>query len=212
MIIKTIKYYEDIITDFKDDKNEYLSKSFNDLNLVSIEFCSKNFESCIFKECDFGEAIFNECSFIDCHFLKCNLSLIKIKRSKFSDVIFDECKIIGVDWTKASWPSFALCSPIKFHKCIVNDSSFFGLSLSEIVIEECKANYVDFRAGNFSEANFKFTDFANSLFSKTNLTGADFTEAINYHIDIYLNEIKRAKFCRSEALSLLDSLGIELID
>jgi uncharacterized protein YjbI with pentapeptide repeats len=94
----------------------------------------------------------------------------------------------------------------------MNDSCFFGLRLEELVIQECKAHDVDFREGNFSEADFTYTDFANSLFAETNLAGANFIEAISYTIDIYHNEIKRAKFSRYEAVRLLDSLNIELVD
>lgn len=87
-----------------------------------------------------------------------------------------------------------------------------GLKLNEIIIEECKAHEVDFREGSFCNANFTFTDFTNSLFNETNLSGSDFTEAVNYLIDINNNKIKGAKFSRLEALSLLEYLGIELID
>jgi len=152
--------------------DEYLSKNFKSLSLSSKELVSKELDGCTFKECDFSEAILNKRKFIDCHFVKCNLSLIKIEQSKFLDVSFEECKAIGVDWTKASWSSFALISPIKFYKSIINDSSFFGLSLQEIEIEECKAHDVDFREGNFSGA----------------------------------------KFSRYEAIRLLESLGVELVD
>ena len=198
--------------DLEDGNNEYLSNNFNNLNLSGKEVCFSEFDGCTFIECDFSETLFKKCKFIDCCFVKCNLSVVKMEYSKFSDVIFDECKVIGVDWTKASWPNIALCSSIKFHKCILNDSSFFGLNLEQIVIEGCKAHDVDFREGGFGDANFSYTDFSYSLFSKTNLTGANFTEATNYNIDIYSNEIKGAKFCRYEAVSLLDSLGIELVD
>jgi len=190
----------------------YLSQNFSGLNVSTEDFSAKEFDSCTFKECDFSEVIFNESKFIDCHFIKCNLSVVKIAHCKFSDVIFDECKVIGVDWTRVSWAKVALCSPIKFYNCILNDASFFGLDLEELVIEACKAHDVDFREGNFSDANFADTDFSNSLFNETNLTGADFTGAINYNIDIYFNEIKRAKFCRDEAVRLLDGLEIELVD
>ncbi len=156
--------------------------------------------------------IFNKCKFIDCHFTKCNLSVAKIKYTKFSGVSFDACKMVGIDWTTAAWPRFAISSPIKFHKCVLNDSSFFGLSLEEIVLDECKAHDVDFREGNFSEANFTFTDFTSSMFGGTNLSGANFTEATNYNIDIYYNVIKRAKFSRQEAVRLLNGLDIELVD
>jgi uncharacterized protein YjbI with pentapeptide repeats len=80
------------------------------------------------------------------------------------------------------------------------------------VLEHCKAHDVDFRSGSFTKAKFTNTDFTNSLFSKTNLKEADFSEAQNYTIDIFNNDIKGARFSRYEALSLLDSLEIDLID
>ncbi len=195
-----------------DEQTEYLSQSFSGLDLSDRNMTCKEFDDCTFQECNFSETIISDCKFVDCLFIRCNLSVAKIEQSKFSDVTFDECKMVGVDWTKASWASIALSSPIKFMKCIINDSCFFGLSLTEIVCEECKAHDVDFREGDFSQANFTYTDFTNSLFRETNLTGADFTEATNYNIDISLNEIKRAKFSRYEAVRLLNSLDIELVD
>lgn len=196
----------------EDKGGEYTSQSFNNLNMSGIELTSKEFEGCIFKACDFSEAVFNKSKFVDCQFTGCNLSLIKIEQSQFFDVVFEECKVVGVDWTRASWSQYVFCSPIKFYKSIINDSSFFGLSLEELEIEECKAHDVDFREGNFSSANFYNTDFTNSLFNKTNLTGASFIEAINYNIDIHFNEVSKAKFSRLEALRLLEGLGIELVD
>lgn len=200
------------MTIFEDEEDEYYSKNFNDLNLSSKEINSKVFENCTFNECDFSEAIFNNCKFVDCMFIKCNLSVIKIITSKYTDVSFDECKVIGVDWTKALWPDISLSSPLKFQNCIISDSSFFGLSLRKIVIQASKAHDVDFRESDLGEADFTKTDFSNSLFGKTNLASADFTEACNYLIDVYDNEIKNAKFSRYQALGLLDSLGIELVD
>jgi len=198
--------------DFKGKQKEYLSNNFCDLKLSGQEINSIVFEECFFKGCDFSEAIFIDCKFIECHFSKCNLSVAKMDHCRFADVVFEDCKVAGIDWTKATWPNISLFSPLKFFKCIINDSTFFGLSLNEIEIEECKAHDVDFREGSFCEANFTFTDFTNSLFNETNLTGTDFTEAVNYLIDINYNKIHKAKFSRHEAISLLESLEIELID
>jgi uncharacterized protein YjbI with pentapeptide repeats len=103
-------------------------------------------------------------------------------------------------------------SPIKFYKSIVNDSSFYGLSLHDLVLEECKAHNVDFREGDFSHSNFSYTDLSGCFFGNTNLSAADFSEASNYDIDIYRNTITKAKFSRFEAVRLLDSLEIELVD
>ncbi len=200
------------MTCFKNGQKEYFSENFSDLKLTDQKINSVVFEECSFENCDFCEVTFINCEFIKCHFLKCNLSVIKLGHSRFTDIDFEDCKVIGVDWTRATWPSIALFSPIKFFKCIINDSTFFGLSLNEIVIEDCTAHDVDFREGSFCEANFTLTDFTNSLFKETNLTGTDFTEAVNYRIDINYNKINRAKFSRYEAVNLLESLKIELID
>jgi len=130
---------------------------------------------------------------------------------KFSDVEFNQCKILGVDWTKAYWRGLVLSSPLKFQGCLINSSSFYGLNLTKVVFEECRAHDVDFREANLTGANFSHTDLNNSLFGNTNLTSANFNEAVNYDIDVNKNLVKDAKFCRYEAVRLLESLGVHLI-
>lgn len=198
--------------DLEEGGRTYLSKSFTGLNLSGKILSFNEFDGCTFIECDFTETRFSKCTFLDCSFINCNLSVARLEYSKFSDVGFDHCKLIGIDWTDANWPNIALSASIRFSHSILNDCSFFGLSLEQIVIEHSKARDVDFREGDFSKANFSETDLANSLFSHTNLGEADFTGAINYSIDIHTNSIKGATFSRYEALSLLDSLEIELVD
>jgi len=200
------------MNEFENDRDVYSAIRFEGLDSSQRKIHGKEFDECTFYECNFSDTEFDQCKFVDCHFLKCNLSVVKIARCKFLDVVFEQCKIIGVDWTTAAWSTLVLHAPIKFYQCTMNDSSFFGLKMEGVVMESCKSHEVDFREGNFSDAKFSHTDFSNSLFGHTNLTGADFTDAINYNIDIHFNEIKRAKFCRYEAVRLLNSLDIELVD
>lgn len=194
------------------DKNEYLSETFVDKDYANSEITAREFDACTFQGCNFNEAVFSKCKFIDCHFIACNLSVAKVLQCRFADVEFRECKLIGIDWTKANWSSMVIHSPLKMYQCIISDSSFFGLALKEIVMEECRAHDVDFRNANMSDGNFTYTDFSNSLFGKTNLSGADFSEASHYTIDILKNELRGARFSRFEAVSLLEGLGIELVD
>jgi len=191
---------------------EYLSQIFSNHSGINQEICNIEFEGCQFQDCNFTETTFRKCRFIECTFTRCNLSVMKVPQSQFTDVVFNECKLVGVDWTRASWPRLVFSVSLKFNKCIINDSSFFGLNLDEIVIEECKAHDVDFRDGSFCRADFTYTDFTNSLFGKTNLSGADFSEATNYDIDIFNNKISKARFSRYEAVRLLNSVDIELVD
>lgn len=195
-----------------DKKNEFWSENFEGLNLSGKEIYLKEFDDCTFRRCDFSEATFKHSNFVDCDFINCNLSLLKMEYSKFSDVSFLESKLIGINWTKVDWPSLVFSSPLKFYKSNLSDCSFYGLSLQELILDECKAHNVDFREGNFSKACFSYTDFSGSFFGNTNLSGADFSEATDYDINIYQNVINKAKFTRFEASRLLDCLDIELID
>ena len=191
---------------------EYFSKKFTDLSLTDAQIDNIEFEDCSFEGCDFSGAMFKNCCFIDCRFLGCNLSLVNLGFSRFNDVAFVESKLIGINWSNATWPSYALSAPIEFKQCILNDSTFIGLSLTDLVMEDCKAHHVDFRDSDLSHALFTHTDFSHARFGKTNLTNADFSDALNYNIDVMNNRIKGAIFCRFEAVSLLESLGIELVD
>lgn len=194
------------------EKNEYWSETFAGKDFSSQVIKGKEFDGCVFRDCDFSEATFERCNFVDCEFNQCNLSVVSLAYSKFSDVVFHESKLVGVDWTRITRPSLIVSSPVNFYKCILNDSSFFGLSFPELILEECKAHQVDFREGFFSSASFTYSDFSGSQFSQTDLAEADFSEASNYSIDVYQNRIKGAKFSRHEAVGLLESLEIELVD
>lgn len=196
----------------EENKTEYWSETFTGADFSGLEIASREFEGCIFRDCNFSEVTFNRCNFVDCEFTKCNLGLATIQYSKFSAVEFVESKLIGINWANIELSKFAFNTPIKFYKCVINDSSFFGLNLHELVLEECKAHGVDFREGDFSRANFTHTDFTGCLFGSTNLTEADFSEATDYDIDVLNNIITQAKFSRFEAVRLLESLDIELID
>lgn len=193
-------------------KSEYWSESFQQKNVSGEVISAKEFEGCTFTKCDFTEATFNRCNFVDCEFIDCNLSLVKFDYSRFSDVSFRGSKLIGINWTKAAWSRLIFSSPVAFYTSILNDSSFFGLSLHDLVLQECKAHNLDFREGDFSHANFTYTDLTGSFFNNNNLSGADFSEALNYDINLYKNTLKNAKFSRFEAIRLLDCLDIELTD
>jgi fluoroquinolone resistance protein len=198
--------------DIVGSKKEFYGQNFSDVSLCKEQVAGKEFDNCSFESCDFSEAVFRGCEFTSCKFEKCNLAVLSVLNSKFSDVEFDQCKMLAIDWTKAYWRGLALSAPLKFQGCLISSSSFYGLNLPKIVIEDCRAQDVDFREANFSGADFSRTDLSNSLFANTNLTEANFNEAVNYDIDVNNNLLKGARFCRFEAVRLLDSLGVHLID
>ena len=191
-------------------KNEYVNEKLNKLELQKHVFKNINFDNCQFHQCDFTECEFKRCKFTDCEFIKCNLSNIKIPFSNFTNTAFEDSKVVGINWAQAQWPLIKLASPIVFYRCNMNFSSFMGLSLSEIVIEDCKAEEVDFRETNLSGANLAYTDFNKSQFVHCDLTKTDFTEATGYNIDPNQNKIKQAKFSFPEVIALLNHFDIEI--
>lgn len=190
----------------------YWSEVFEGLDITNTRITGKQFESCSFKNCNFSGSVFKECGFTDCEFINCNLSLLDVTESRFSEVLFSDAKLVGIDWTKAFWSRILLDSPFKFYKCILSESTFYGLSSRPLVLEDCKAHDVDFREADLTQSSFTYTDFLGSLFHHTILKGADFTEATDYDINIYHNDISGAKFTRFEAVRLLTSLDVVLED
>lgn len=193
-----------------DDKKQFYDEQFKELTLSSLE--GKVFENCEFISCNFTDASLLNCKFNECAFKNCNLSNATVTKSSFFDVVFESSKMIGINWTKAAWPTIKVACPLKFYQCILSDSSFMGLCLKEAVMVECKAHDVDFRECDCMEADFSYTDFSNSLFNKTNLTKADFRESTNYNINVFHNEIKNAQFSMPEVVNLLNCFEIEIAD
>lgn len=191
---------------------DYFDRSFNRLDLSALHLEKSCFEDCEFSHCNFTSAQLTRCKFINCTFNHCNLSVVEINGSRFNEVSFNECKLSGTDWTRAHWPAFNVDPELSFTKCILTNASFLGLTVQGLKLTECRLHEVDFRECDLSAAKIISCDLAGSLFNSTNLRGADFTDSWDFHIDVLNNTLAKAKFSRQEALSLLESLGIELVD
>ncbi len=190
-------------------KRDNFAENFDDIDLSSSTIEKVEFDSCCFKGCHFPRTLFKGCRFFECTFKNCDLSIIEVSDSHFSDIIFEDCKIVGVDWTKASWESLTIRA-LKFIRCSLVGSSFFGMDLQKWCFKESIVNDVDFRYANLTEADMRESDFCDTFFKETNLSRANFVDAKRFCIDVRQNQLEGAKFSRYEALRLLDGLGIEL--
>ena len=56
------------------------------------------------------------------------------------------------------------------------------------MIQKCSLKEVDFAEANLMQATFDGCDLTNAIFDRSNLEKADFSTAINYHIDPELNK------------------------
>jgi uncharacterized protein YjbI with pentapeptide repeats len=194
------------------DAQEHFDQTFDKVHLEPDEIISGKFTDCVFSQCTFETAIFNNCRFLNCLFLECNLNLVKLPGSSFPATRFEKSRLMGVDWTQATWSTSGFDSLVRFLACVLSHSTFIGLELKRIQITNCIANEVDFRNANLSNADFTGTDLAGSIFGSTNLTEADLSQARNYMVDPSNNILKQAKFSMPEAMALLYSMDIVLKD
>ena len=194
------------------DGLDCFAEEFEKVDLYQMSIKNAEFEECTFISCDFSETLFRSCRFIDCHFKNCNMSVMRLTDSKLSGCSFESCKMVGIDWTMCDWKSLLSNEPMRFKQSILNDSNFYGLSQDRIEIKECSAKELDFRSGSFKNADFSSSDFKGALFGDTHLEYANFSDASNTNIDLKTNYLKGAIFSRYEALYLLESMGIVLVD
>jgi len=185
---------------------------FRGLQHGTTKIAFKEFVDVKFVKCSFQDSAFVDCKFINCTFNNCNLTMLGVDRSQFSNVVFEECQAVGINWTKASWDKKGFFRSIHFHGCTLNYSSFFGLKLPKMKMTDCVAHEVDFGQADVTDGIFTGTDFGGSIFMQTTLTSANFVGASNYHIAPLHNVLKKAKFSLPEALSLLHGLEITLVD
>lgn len=194
------------------DDIDCFAEDFEKIDLQGMIIKNAEFEECTFVSCNFSETLFRSCRFIDCKFKNCNLSVIKLTDSMVSGCEFNSSKLIGVDWTMCDWRSLLSNESMRFEQCILNDSNFFGLVQDRIMIKECIVKEVDFRAGSFKNADFSKSDFKGALFGNNHLEYTDFSDASNTNIDLKSNYLQGAIFSRYEALNLVESIGIVLVD
>lgn len=193
-------------------EEEYRSHNFDQLTIQNEEIAYKIFDECVFQGGMFQETRFRGCRFLNCTFKNCDFQIISVKDCTFMNAAFEDSRVIGVNWTEASWPKRGLLTSLHFVRCVLNHSTFMGLPLKKMTFQECVARDVDFAEANLTGADCRSTDFSQSRFFHTNLTGADFSDAQNYAIAAHLNTLKKTKFSLPDAMTLLYSLDIVLTE
>lgn len=191
------------------DDRHYEGETFTRLTEHERTFSAVDFTGCVFDHCALTECAFYRCAFMECRFRHCDLSLARVSGTRFTDVRFEACKLVGVDWTKAGSAVISkLLLSIGFEDCLLSYATFFGLTLRQSRFVGCIARETDFREADMTEAVCTKTDFIGSKFHHTNLTKADFRQATGYTINPTANTIAKARFSLPEAVSLLSGFDI----
>ena len=187
-------------------ENIFVDKKFNPENFKNSGVQTGEYDGCVFEQCDFSNTDFSSCIFIDCRFEGCNLSLVKLGKTVFRDVLFKDSKMLGLHFEQCNSNGLS----VNFDHCILNQSSFYQCKLIKTGFKNCQLLETDFTEANISASVFERCDFKGALFEHTNLEKADMRGSINYIIDPEKNNIKKAKFSHSEIAGLLMKYNIEI--
>jgi uncharacterized protein YjbI with pentapeptide repeats len=160
----------------------------------------------LFEGCDFTEADWSRAELSDCVFKRCNLSLTKVRGARLHGIKFEDCKLVGVDFSQVGKRFFSL----SFERSLLETCNLSGLPLKKSSFKGSTLRNVLFKESELCEVSFGECDLRGSLFHQCDLRKADFRTAKNYMIDLLSNKVKGAKFSFPEAVSLLQSFEIEI--
>ena len=186
--------------------NYHISETFSNIETSKQVLSKKTYEQCRFVSCNFMESDLSGSEYIGCTFESCNLALVKLVNTGFKTVIFDNCKLIGVDFNPCSDFLFN----VRFNRCMLDYTSFIRKKMRKTVFKECSLVEANFSECDLSEAIFDTTNLSGTVFAKTNLSKADFTTALYYNIDPNANIIKKAIFSANGLAGLLYKFDIEI--
>jgi fluoroquinolone resistance protein len=181
-------------------------KTFDNIDYSERKLLKREFVNCIFNSCNFQKSDLGNNDFIDCQFNSCNFSLAVLDNTGLKNIIFFDCKLIGIEIGKCSNFQFS----VSFQNCQLNYSSFFQKKMKKTNFTGCSLKEVDFNETDLSAAVFKDCDLLGASFVRTILEKTDFRTAINYSIDPEVNKIKKAKFSYLGIAGLLTKYDIDI--
>jgi fluoroquinolone resistance protein len=183
-------------------------KTFAKISYSGKDVKNRNFERCIFKDCDLSESNFSYGQFTDCTFTGCNLSMVKLGQTGLNNVVFDECKLLGINFHECGDFLFT----VNFKNSVLDYSSFINKKMPKTKFKNCSLKEVVFANANLANSVFDNSDLSNAVFNGTQLKEADFRTALNYFIDPEINQLKKARFSLSGISGLLEKYEIIIGD
>ncbi|MCB0790371.1 MAG: pentapeptide repeat-containing protein [Flavobacteriales bacterium] len=164
------------------------------------------FEQCTFERCDLSSADLGRSRFTECTFIGCDLSLVKLVGASLQQVVFRECKLMGVD--------FSVCSEMLFHitsvDCPMDHAVFEKRVMPRTRFTRCSLQGAVFEEADLQDAVFDDCDLTDAVFAGTDLRRADLTTVRGARIDPRGNDLRGTAFSVEGALALLSVFGVEV--
>lgn len=177
---------------------------YENINFREEPLTSGEYENCAFINCDLSGTDLSEFIFIECMFSETNLSNATLNRTSFREVIFRDCKMMGLRFENC----LPFLAPPEFHNCLLRLSSFVEMKMPKVKFCKCDLQEVDFTGADLTGAVFEKCDLTNAVFDDTKLEKADLRKSFNYSIDPDRNRIRKARFSLEGLPGLLGNFDI----
>lgn len=164
------------------------------------------FEACSFTRCNFEKARFENVSFIDCRLVDCDLSLADLTQTAFNGVVFERCRIRGVDWTRIN----AVLVSWEFHECVLDFGNFEGMKLIKSRFLKCSIEEATFDGADLREADFTGSKLTRATFANSDLRKADFRDTEDLALKLSECRCDGLKLRLSDARGTLQAHGIKV--
>src|SRR5690349_510364 len=114
-------------------------KTFEKINFTEKSFAKGDYEGCSFINCDFSNTDLSNINFSECSFIGCNLSMAKLIKTAMQEIVFRDCKLLGLRFDDCSDFLFA----VQFDNCTLNLTSFFKRRLKNTNFKNSVLQEVD---------------------------------------------------------------------
>lgn len=174
------------------------------------EVVDAEFHSCTFVGADLHEALVRNTQFIDCRFERCDLSLWRPTDSTLGGSQFEDCRMLGIDWTLAVWPSVPLHDANRYVRCDLSMGTFANLDLGPATFDECRLREVSYRETRLVGAQFGRSDCLGADFHGADLSGAGLVGVEGLVVDPRTTKLVGATVDAATGVTILEMLGINL--
>ena len=182
----------------------YVEEEFTSIDFSKQGLSKGDYEACVFTDCTLANQDLSHINFIECEFKNCDLSMAKTFQMSLRDVVFEDCKLVGLQFDQCNDTIFAIhCS-----NCQLNVASLQGVNLKRSTFKNCRMHEVDFLQADALDVLFDECDFEGAVFERTNLKESDFSTSYNYVIDPENNYIEGARFSLQGLPGLVKKYGI----
>jgi fluoroquinolone resistance protein len=186
-----------------EDYNEDID--FTDCRSVG-PFRDLRFEVCTFTRCHFERARFENVSFIDCRWVDSELSMAELNQTAFNGVIFERCRLRGIDWTRIN----AGLLSMEFHECVLDFGNFEGLKLKKTPFLKCSIEEATFDGADLREVVFSGSKLTRATFARSDLRKADFRDTEALALKLAECRCDGLKLRLSDARGTLQAHGIKV--